>query len=144
MTQRNHSPFLSEFLPVAMDSEILASSKTSHTDAAMPHLTQVPTSVTLSAEQFEKLYLSPMMHRQSGLNKKLGNPTPLYAHPSRGETHSPLTAYFQGTWRFRADSHTFGMLLDGMARSWRWWCCIHVSQVPSEDKPVLMSEVGAC
>lgn len=70
-----------------MDSEILhANSKTSHGDAAMPRLTQVPTSVTLSAEQFEKLYLSPMMHRQSGLNKKLGNPTPLYvcnAHPRR-------------------------------------------------------------
>ncbi|KAJ5172943.1 GPR1/FUN34/YaaH-class plasma membrane protein [Penicillium capsulatum] len=62
-----------------MDSEILhATSKASHSDVgAMPRLTQVPTSVTLSAEQFEKLYLSPMMHRQSSLNKKLGNPTPL-------------------------------------------------------------------
>lgn len=44
----------------------------------MPGLTQVPTSVTLSAEQFERLYLSPMMHRQSSFTKSLGNPTPLY------------------------------------------------------------------
>ncbi|KAE8406398.1 GPR1/FUN34/yaaH family-domain-containing protein [Aspergillus pseudonomiae] len=43
----------------------------------MPKLDQVPTSVTLSAEQFEKLYLNPMMHRQSPLTRKLGNPTPL-------------------------------------------------------------------
>lgn len=50
-----------------------------HDVEAMPALTQVPTSVTLSAEQFEKLYLNPMMHRQSPLTKKLGNPTPLYA-----------------------------------------------------------------
>ncbi|KAJ6014257.1 hypothetical protein N7540_008848 [Penicillium herquei] len=54
------------------------SSKSSHSDAAgMPALVQVPTSVTLTAEQFEKLYLSPMMHRQPTLAKNLGNPTPL-------------------------------------------------------------------
>lgn len=40
-------------------------------------LTTVPTSVTLSAEQFERLYLSPMTVRQSSLAKKVGNPTPL-------------------------------------------------------------------
>lgn len=40
-------------------------------------LTTVPTSVTLSAEQFERLYLSPMSVRQSPLAKKVGNPTPL-------------------------------------------------------------------
>jgi len=45
----------------------------------MQPLTQVPTSLTLSAEQFEKLYLSPMLHRQGNLAKSLGNPTPLYA-----------------------------------------------------------------
>lgn len=51
---------------------------TSQSDAgAMPGLTQVPTSVTLSAEQFEKLYLNPMMHRQPALAKNLGNPTPM-------------------------------------------------------------------
>ncbi|KAJ5594826.1 GPR1/FUN34/YaaH-class plasma membrane protein [Penicillium hispanicum] len=44
---------------------------------AMPALMQAPTSVTLSAEQFEKLYLSPMMHRQPAQVKSLGNPTPL-------------------------------------------------------------------
>lgn len=53
-------------------------SKTQHYEnGAMPGLTQVPTSVTLSAEQFERLYLNPMMHRQSALTKSLGNPTPL-------------------------------------------------------------------
>ncbi|KAJ6183690.1 hypothetical protein N7519_004991 [Penicillium mononematosum] len=40
-------------------------------------LTPVPTSVTLSAEQFERLYLSPMTVRQSSIAKKVGNPTPL-------------------------------------------------------------------
>ncbi|KAJ5732305.1 hypothetical protein N7493_003786 [Penicillium malachiteum] len=53
------------------------SSKSSQSDAGMPALVQVPTSVTLTAEQFEKLYLSPMMHRQPTLAKNLGNPTPL-------------------------------------------------------------------
>ncbi|KAJ5099221.1 GPR1/FUN34/YaaH-class plasma membrane protein [Penicillium argentinense] len=53
-------------------------SKASHHEVGvMPGLTQVPTSVTLSAEQFERLYLNPMMHRQSALTKNLGNPTPL-------------------------------------------------------------------
>ncbi|KAJ5350818.1 GPR1/FUN34/YaaH-class plasma membrane protein [Penicillium brevicompactum] len=46
-------------------------------NGGMPGLTQVPTSVTLSAEQFERLYLNPMMHRQTSLTKNLGNPTPL-------------------------------------------------------------------
>lgn len=49
-----------------------------HDVESMPGLAQMPTSVTLSAEQFEKLYLNPMMHRQSSLTKRLGNPTPLY------------------------------------------------------------------
>lgn len=64
-----------------MDGEITrGDSKFSHHDMGnMPRLTQVPTSITLSAEQFEKLYLSPMVHRQSALTKNLGNPTPLYA-----------------------------------------------------------------
>ncbi|KAJ5917144.1 GPR1/FUN34/YaaH-class plasma membrane protein [Penicillium verhagenii] len=62
-----------------MHDEIMrGSSKISHSEAGgMPVLTQVPTSVTLSAEQFERLYLSPMMHRQPTLAKNLGNPTPL-------------------------------------------------------------------
>lgn len=40
-------------------------------------LSTVPTSVTLSAEQFERLYLTPMTHRQPKLAKQVGNPTPL-------------------------------------------------------------------
>jgi hypothetical protein len=64
-----------------MDSDIArGDSKFSHSEIGnMPRLTQVPTSITLSAEQFERLYLNPMMHRQTALTKSLGNPTPLYA-----------------------------------------------------------------
>lgn len=40
-------------------------------------LSRVPTSLTLTAEQFEKLYLTPMTHRQGALSKQVGNPTPL-------------------------------------------------------------------
>ncbi|GLI77637.1 hypothetical protein PoHVEF18_005928 [Penicillium ochrochloron] len=40
-------------------------------------LTTIPTSVTLSPEQFEKLYLTPMTRRQPELAKRVGNPTPL-------------------------------------------------------------------
>ncbi|KAJ5333102.1 GPR1/FUN34/yaaH protein [Penicillium brevicompactum] len=40
-------------------------------------LTTVPTSVTLTSEQFERLYLTPMTVRQSSIAKKVGNPTPL-------------------------------------------------------------------
>ncbi|RDW64465.1 transcriptional activator of ethanol catabolism AlcS [Aspergillus mulundensis] len=40
-------------------------------------LATVPTSVTLSAEQFEKLYLSPMTRQQPTLARRVGNPTPL-------------------------------------------------------------------
>ncbi|OQE14105.1 hypothetical protein PENSTE_c039G04297 [Penicillium steckii] len=62
-----------------MEGEITrGDSKFSHSEIGnMPRLAQVPTSVTLSAEQFEKLYLNPMMHRQTKLTKSLGNPTPL-------------------------------------------------------------------
>jgi hypothetical protein len=41
------------------------------------HLSTIPSSITLSAEQFEKLYLSPMMRQQPSLARKVGNPTPL-------------------------------------------------------------------
>lgn len=34
-------------------------------------------SVTLSAEQFERLYLAPMTRSQPKLAKQVGNPTPL-------------------------------------------------------------------
>ncbi|KAJ5994896.1 hypothetical protein N7481_001873 [Penicillium waksmanii] len=62
-----------------MDGDITrGDSKFSHSEIGnMPRLTQVPTSITLSAEQFERLYLNPMMHRQTALTKSLGNPTPL-------------------------------------------------------------------
>ncbi|KAJ5378631.1 hypothetical protein N7509_011750 [Penicillium cosmopolitanum] len=62
-----------------MDGDITrGDSKFSHNEIGnMPRLTQIPTSITLSAEQFERLYLNPMMHRQTALTKSLGNPTPL-------------------------------------------------------------------
>lgn len=40
-------------------------------------LTTIPTSVTLSPEQFETLYLTPMTRRQPEFAKRVGNPTPL-------------------------------------------------------------------
>ncbi|KAL4805612.1 GPR1/FUN34/yaaH family-domain-containing protein [Aspergillus unguis] len=40
-------------------------------------LSTVPTHVTLSADQFEKLYLTPMTRKQPSLARKVGNPTPL-------------------------------------------------------------------
>lgn len=43
----------------------------------MTRLTTVPTSITLTPEQFERLYLNPLMHRQGHFQKQLGNPTPL-------------------------------------------------------------------
>ena len=53
------------------------SSQQENGSGTLPKLSQIPTSVTLSAEQFEKLYLSPMMRQQSSITKSLGNPTPL-------------------------------------------------------------------
>jgi hypothetical protein len=49
-------------------------------ESAMQSLPTVPTTVTLSSEQFERLYLTPMTHRQTALTKKLGNPTPLWVY----------------------------------------------------------------
>lgn len=46
-------------------------------EEAAQGLTTIPTSVTLSAEQFERLYLTPMTRRQPALAKSVGNPTPL-------------------------------------------------------------------
>lgn len=42
-----------------------------------PDLSQVHTTITLSPEQFEKLYLAPIGRHQPRLAKKFGNPTPL-------------------------------------------------------------------
>lgn len=64
-----------------MDNESGIAHMASH-DTAMPKLKQIPTSVTLSAEQFEKLYLNPLSRRQPEMTKKLGNPTPLYVFAS--------------------------------------------------------------
>ncbi|KAJ6011019.1 hypothetical protein N7451_002431 [Penicillium sp. IBT 35674x] len=53
------------------------SSSFQNKENAIHPLSTVPTSVTLSAEQFERLYLTPMTRRQSALAKQVGNPTPL-------------------------------------------------------------------
>ncbi|CAG8895276.1 unnamed protein product [Penicillium egyptiacum] len=64
-----------------MDSDISQNGGTKATfqnkESTLNGLTTVPTSVTLSSEQFERLYLTPMTVRQSPLAKKVGNPTPL-------------------------------------------------------------------
>lgn len=46
-------------------------------DSSIHGLSTVPTSVTLTAEQFERLYLTPMTRHQPALAKQVGNPTPL-------------------------------------------------------------------
>lgn len=46
-------------------------------ESPMYGLSTVPTSVALTAEQFERLYLTPMTRRQPPLAKQVGNPTPL-------------------------------------------------------------------
>jgi hypothetical protein len=46
-------------------------------ESTMQGLTTVPTSVTLSAEQFERLYLTPMTRHQPAIARHVGNPTPL-------------------------------------------------------------------
>lgn len=46
-------------------------------ESPMQGLTTIPTSVTLSAEQFERLYLTPMTRHQPPMAKQVGNPTPL-------------------------------------------------------------------
>ncbi|GFF36851.1 protein alcS [Aspergillus udagawae] len=66
-------------------------------ETAMPSLTTVPTSITLSAEQFEKLYLSPLIQRQGMLSKQMGNPTPL-ALGGFVITTTPLSCCLMG-WR---------------------------------------------
>ncbi|OJI96280.1 hypothetical protein ASPVEDRAFT_48517 [Aspergillus versicolor CBS 583.65] len=53
------------------------SSQNGETKGYSQGLSTVPTHVTLSADQFERLYLTPMTQRQSGLAKQVGNPTPL-------------------------------------------------------------------
>jgi hypothetical protein len=64
-----------------MDSDISQNGETKanfqNKESTLNGLTTVPTSVTLSSEQFERLYLTPMTVRQSPLAKKVGNPTPL-------------------------------------------------------------------
>jgi hypothetical protein len=47
----------------------------------LQHLDRVQTTLTLSPEQFEKLYLAPIGRHQPSLAKKFGNPTPLLVIP---------------------------------------------------------------
>ena len=64
-----------------MDSEVSQNSEMKISHQAKENgtygLSMVPTSVTLTAEQFEKLYLTPMTRHQPALAKQVGNPTPL-------------------------------------------------------------------
>jgi len=54
-----------------------AKASLSHGENTTHALSTVPTSVTLSAEQFERLYLTPMTRQQPKLARQVGNPTPL-------------------------------------------------------------------
>lgn len=49
-----------------------AEASSENMESAMQGLSTVPTTVTLSAEQFERLYLTPRTHRQTALTKKTG------------------------------------------------------------------------
>merc|ERR1712039_433007 len=64
-----------------MDNDISHNGETKapphNNESSMYGLSRVPTSLTLTAEQFEKLYLTPMTRRQPALAKQMGNPTPL-------------------------------------------------------------------
>lgn len=72
------TPTLSDTMDTEMALKNHQAKSSPQDDTAMPSLTTIPTSVTLSAEQFEKLYLSPLTQRQGMLSKQMGNPTPLY------------------------------------------------------------------
>ncbi|KAJ5242807.1 uncharacterized protein N7469_001134 [Penicillium citrinum] len=54
-----------------------AKTSLNHGENTTHALSTVPTSVTLSAEQFERLYLTPMTRQQPKLARQVGNPTPL-------------------------------------------------------------------
>ncbi|KAJ5176296.1 uncharacterized protein N7482_002173 [Penicillium canariense] len=80
-------------------------------------LSTIPTSVTLSAEQFEKLYLTPMTRHQPALAKQVGNPTPLTLADE---------IQFQSAGRFCYHDNTTFVLFNGLERSQWEWSCIHV------------------
>ena len=91
----------------------------SHTSEPM---TRQLTTVTLSAEQFEQLYLQPMNNRNRGwLSDRVGNPTPLYANRNlHGLTSTQLL--LQGRFFFLvrayAFSHGFVRLSRNNGRFW--------------------------
>ncbi|KAK6387340.1 hypothetical protein LTS17_000607 [Exophiala oligosperma] len=73
-----------------------------------PDLKQVHTTITLSPEQFEKLYLAPIGRHQPTLAKKFGNPTPL-AIASFVLTTTPVSCALMG-WRGAGNN---GVAVDG-------------------------------
>jgi hypothetical protein len=101
-------------------------------ESTLAGLTTVPTSVTLSTEQFERLYLTPMTVRQSSLSKQMGNPTPLWVFKPYLLFLLPwrfhLMAWFnlQGTRRLCHYYDPAFVLLDGLERSQWKWSCPHV------------------
>lgn len=70
------SPYEADRLENGDFKNVAESSPHSEADR-LPQLTHVNTTVTLSPEQFERLYLTPIGRSQHGLAKKFGNPTPL-------------------------------------------------------------------
>lgn len=108
-----------------------AEASSENMESAMQGLSTVPTTVTLSAEQFERLYLTPRTHRQTALTKKLGNPTPLWVYPLSSYPALLVSCLMvsinlQSTSRLRYHHDSTFMLLDGLAGSQWEWSCLHV------------------
>jgi hypothetical protein len=101
-------------------------------ESTLPGLTTVPTSVTLSAEQFERLYLTPMTARQSSLSKQVGNPTPLWVFQSYliclivWRFYLMTRFNFQGTRGLCNYYDPPFVLFDGLERCQWKWSCLHV------------------
>ncbi|KAJ5757393.1 uncharacterized protein N7511_006087 [Penicillium nucicola] len=93
-------------------------------ESAMQGLTTIPTSVTLSAEQFERLYLTPMTRHQPALVKQVGNPTPLIFSIANLTSCS----VWQGIGRIRYYHDSPFMLFDGLERGKWKWSCLRVSE----------------
>ena len=114
-------------------------------------LSTVPTSVTLSPEQFERLYLSPMMHRQGSLAKQVGNPTPLYVFSCALFGWIPANN-IQGLRRIRYHYNSPLVLFDGLERCHWKWNCVHVrirtqmvvAKYQSKKAVALLPSLGAC
>lgn len=82
-------------------------------------LSRLNTTITLTPEQFEKIYLAPLNHRHHGLAKQLGNPTPLsvpFSYRIRAVTDR---FRIQGACQFCLDHNARVMRAYGLEGRWR-------------------------